>query len=67
MMRRNEHVLIPGMSALALTREERRLRRVSKDGQRTAWFETAQARLLTMRTQTSNGSKAKKGNVTNGK
>jgi hypothetical protein len=38
------------MSAFALTREERRLRRVSKDGiARLSWFETAQARLLAMR------------------
>ena len=29
--------------------EERRLRRVSKDGPRASWFETAQERLLTMR------------------
>jgi hypothetical protein len=29
--------------------EERRLRRVSKDGPRASWFETAQMRLLTMR------------------
>src|SRR3981189_3574454 len=35
----------PRMSALALTREERRLRRVSKDEKRivASWFETAQA------------------------
>jgi hypothetical protein len=35
------------MSAFALTREERRLRRVSKD--QASWLETAQGRLLTMK------------------
>jgi hypothetical protein len=29
--------------------EERRIRRVSKDGSKHSWFETAQERLLTMR------------------
>jgi hypothetical protein len=35
------------MSAFALTREERRLHRVSKD--EALWLETAQKRLLSMR------------------
>src|SRR5258708_5207211 len=41
----------PRMSAIAFTREERRLRRVSKDeGPSVAsWFETREAALLTMR------------------
>src|SRR5450631_4484305 len=41
------------MSALALTREERALARVSKDETPgSTWFETAQERLLTMRLTT---------------
>src|SRR6266404_4866026 len=45
-----DHRPHPRMSAFALTREERRLRRVSKDERAgTSWFETAQLRLLTMR------------------
>jgi hypothetical protein len=41
------------MSAFALIRKERRLRRLSKDEQRivASWFEAAQGRLLTIRGQ----------------
>jgi hypothetical protein len=37
------------MNAIAFTREERALARVSKDERGASWFETAQERLLTMR------------------
>ena len=33
----------PRMSAFALTREERTLARISKDGPRASWFEPAQS------------------------